>query len=89
MITLNELNAGENAEILKIETDGKVEERLKMLNIFVGARVRMVKKVFFGSTFLIEADGVRVGMRKNPAAKIFVRKLSEETPASSEGRDGR
>ena len=77
MTTLNELKAGERAEVVKIETDKDVKERLKMLNIFVGAKVRMVKTAFFKSTFLIEADGVRVGMRKNPAEKILVVKLSE------------
>ncbi|MFQ9736259.1 MAG: FeoA family protein [Christensenellaceae bacterium] len=39
MITLNELKAGENAEILGIEADKDVKERLKMLGIFPGARV--------------------------------------------------
>lgn len=77
MTTLNELKAGECAVVVKIETDKDVRERLKMLNVFVGAKVRMVKTAFFKSTFLIEADGVRVGMRKNPAEKIFVVRLSD------------
>ena len=63
--------------MVKIETDKDVKERLKMLNIFVGAKVRMAKTAFFKSTFLIEADGVRAGMRKNPAEKIWVVKVSE------------
>lgn len=87
MTTLNELIAGETAEIVKIETDEAVGERLKMLNVFVGARVRVLKRTFFGRTLLVEADGVRIGMRKNPAAKIFVRKLSdaEGNPAGADG----
>ncbi|MFQ7076542.1 MAG: hypothetical protein ACLRSW_00520 [Christensenellaceae bacterium] len=38
MITLNELKAGENAEILGIEADRR-EGTLKMLAFFPGARV--------------------------------------------------
>lgn len=72
MITLNELSVGEYAEVLKIETEKEVLERLKMLGIVVGSQVRMLKKTFFGNTFLVETDGVRIGMRKNPASKIFV-----------------
>ena len=56
MITLNELKAGENAEILGIEADKDVKERLKMLGIFPGARVCFLKRAFFGQECLIRAD---------------------------------
>lgn len=76
MMTLNRLSAGDRAEIVGIEADGELKERLRMLNIEVGARILVVKTAFFGSTFLVESDGVRMGMRKNPAEKIFVKKLA-------------
>ena len=61
---------------MKIETEQDVKERLRMLNIEAGTRITMLKKAFFGSTVLVEADGVRAGMRKELAEKIFV-KVSE------------
>ena len=77
MITLNELKAGENAEILGIEADKDVKERLKMLGVFPGARVCFLKRAFFGQECLIRADFVRIGMRRNFAEKIFVVRIDK------------
>lgn len=53
------------------DAPAEVRERLKMLNVFPGAEIRLIKSVFFGSTFLLEASGVRVGVRGGLAEKIF------------------
>ena len=79
MRTLDSLRAGECAKIEEITAPGEVRERLKMLNVFPGANVRLVKAVFFRSTYLLEANGVRVGLRRNLAARIRVRTEEEET----------
>ena len=73
MKCLKQLRAGECARIENIDAPAEVRERLKMLNVFPGAEIRLIKSVFFGSTFLLEASGVRVGVRGGLAEKIFVR----------------
>lgn len=71
METLDVLCAGERARILKIDSAPEVRERLKMLNVFPGAEIRLLKTVFFRRTFLLEADGVRLGLRRDLAKKIL------------------
>lgn len=74
METLDVLRAGERARIVKIDSAPEVRERLKMLNVFPGSEIRLLKTVFFRRTFLLEADGVRLGLRRDLAKKIFVRR---------------
>lgn len=74
METLDVLCAGERARIVKIDSVPEVRERLKMLNVFPGSEIRLLKTVFFRRTFLLEADGVRLGLRRDLAKKIFVRR---------------
>ena len=72
METLDCLRAGESAKIAEIAAPDDVRERLKMLNVRPGAEVTLVKAVFFRSTFLLNAGGVRLGLRKSLAEKISV-----------------
>lgn len=60
-----------------VTTDELTGERLRMLNVGVGAKIRLLKNSFFGRTYLIEADGVRLGLRRSVAEKIFVERLKE------------
>jgi Fe2+ transport system protein FeoA len=78
MMTLNCLKTGDKAEVVCVEGEKEVKERLRSLNVYSGARVRLLKIGFFGNSFLIEADGVRVGMRKKVAEGIFVRLVEAE-----------
>ena len=80
-MTLNSLKIGEYAKVKRVSTDGLTRERLKMLNVFVGAKIRLLKSSFFGRTYLIVADGVRLGIRKSTAEKILV----EPNEISSDG----
>ena len=85
METLDVLCAGERARIVKIDSVPEVRERLKMLNVFPGSEIRLLKTVFFRRTFLLEADGVRLGLRRDLAKKIFVRR--ENGAAECGGRE--
>lgn len=88
MTTLDSLSAGEWAEVLRIDADVEVKERLKMLNVFCGSKIRLLKKCFFGQSLLIGADGVRAGLRKNLAKNVYVRKLGTDFVEDADGSGG-
>jgi Fe2+ transport system protein FeoA len=85
MMTLNGLKTGECADVISVDAEKEMKERLRALNVCAGARVKILKIGFFGSSILIEAGGARVGMRKNVAEKIFVRLCQKETSGGEEG----
>lgn len=82
------MKAGEYARVERVGTDELTGERLRMLNVDVGAKIRLLKNSFFGRTYLIEADGVRLGVRRSVAEKILVERLEEERDGQSAALSG-
>lgn len=78
MTELTKLNAGDGARILSISADEKLVGRLRAFNLYCGAKLRLLQRSFFGATYLVEAEGVRVGIRRALAQKIYVIRLVEE-----------
>ena len=69
---LSGLKIGEMARVQAVETGEDMKRRLRALGVFTGAEVKVLQVGFFARTFLIEADGARLGMGKRLAEKIFV-----------------
>lgn len=75
---LPELPAGTSAEIVSVLADGALLPRLQMLNLSPGKRVQVLRVAPFGGSILLDAEGVRVALRRSLAAKIAVRPLPAE-----------
>lgn len=52
-----------------------------MLNVFAGARVRMLRLAPFGGGFMLEAGGVRLAVRRSVAEAIDVEPCGESDDA--------
>lgn len=78
MKDLTKLQTGEQALVLAVDVDEKLVGRLKAFNIYCGAKLRLLQRTFFGATLLVEADGIRVGIRRSLAQKIYVSPSGEE-----------
>lgn len=69
---LNEVSVGESCKIASISAEEDVEERLRLLNVYVGATVTVLRFSPFQSSVLIETDASRVALRTSLAKKISV-----------------
>ena len=69
---LSGLKIGESAVVRSVGADVHVTRRLRALGVFTGAKVKLLQVGFFARTFLIEADGIRLGMGRRLAEKILV-----------------
>ena len=65
---LSELCVGQAAEVLSVQLPPALCERLRMLNVRPGARVRALRRAPFGGGLLLDAAGVRLALRDSLAA---------------------
>ena len=70
---LSELCVGQAAEVLSVQLPPALCERLRMLNVRPGARVRALRRAPFGGGLLLDAAGVRLALRDSLAARVEVR----------------
>lgn len=71
-MNITDLKKGEGAKIAKIELSADLCERLKMLNVYAGERVRLLKVAPFKAGYLLSAGSIRLAVGKNIARNIFV-----------------
>lgn len=76
---LSELSIGQSATVTAVHVPAALRERLRMLNVAEGGRIRLLRCAPFGGGLLLEAAGVRLALRDTLAACIEVRSLGEET----------
>ena len=71
---VSEMKAGESARVIAVAAEKKAAERLKMLNVYVGARITLVRRAPFGGGVMLEAGGVRLACGEKLAEGISVAK---------------
>lgn len=72
---LSDLKIGEKAEIVKIETDSALKQRLYSFGILKGAIVTIEAYSLIKDTLQILVSGTDIGLRKSEAEKITVKVL--------------
>lgn len=72
---LSDLKIGEKAEIVKIETDSALKQRLYSFGIVKGAIVMIEAYSLIKDTLQILVSGTDIGLRKSEAEKITVKVL--------------
>lgn len=71
-MNITDLKKGERAKVLGFELSNDLCERLKMLNVYKGEHVRMLKVSPFKAGYLLSAGSIRLAVGKNIAGCIFV-----------------
>ena len=71
---ITDLKTGEGAEVAALELPADLCERLKMLGVYTGAYVRLLKIAPMRAGFLLSAGAIRVAVGKSVAVKIIVRR---------------
>ena len=73
-----ELKKGEEAKVMGLELAADLRERLKMLNVYAGAGVRLVKVAPFGAGYRLYAGSIRLAVGKSIARNIFVEREEQK-----------
>ena len=73
-MNLSELKMGQTCVVLSLSENQKYVERFLDFGIFVGKKVRLIKKAPFGDPLLFQVGNVRVGIRREDAKHIEVEK---------------
>jgi Fe2+ transport system protein FeoA len=73
ILTLNELEPGETARVVRVKPDSDISTRLLDLGLVPGTAVEFVRVAPFGSDpVLIRVRGSLFGLRRNEAALVEV-----------------
>lgn len=72
MNTLCDLKRGETALVLSVAADTALRERLKVLGVYAGARVKLLKTSAFRRTFLLATDSGKAALGRSIAEEIKV-----------------
>lgn len=67
-----DLSKGEKATVLNVDLPEKLCERLKMLNVYSGAQITLLKTAPFKTGYLLSAGSVRLAVGKNVANNIYI-----------------
>jgi len=70
--TLNELQVGDKAEIVKLKSAGDVKRRLLDMGIVKGTTVEIERVAPLGDPIEIKVKGYNLSLRKEEASKIIV-----------------
>ena len=71
--TLNHLPVGSSAQVESTNFDTTANQRLMTLGLLPGTDVTVVQHAPLGDPIAIEFDGRRVSLRKNEAARVFLK----------------
>lgn len=72
---ITRLKRGERGVILLVSCEPALKERLRSLNIRAGGVVRLLKVSLFKRTFVVQAGGSRIAIRKEVAECVKLRKV--------------
>lgn len=73
---LDQLKAGDLAEILRYEGQEDLHQRLKELGLVRGTRLSVRRFAPLGDPMELKVRGYNLSVRKNDAAKIIVRRAA-------------
>ena len=71
-MTLRELGLGRPADVVGVDGQGALAQRLLALGFLPGTRVEIVQVAPFGDPVTVEIDGWRVSLRLDEAASLQV-----------------
>ena len=76
-ITMNitDLQPNERGVVLAVSCEETLKERLRSLNIHKEVILRLMKISFFKKTYLVQADGSLIALRKEVAQCVEIRKV--------------
>lgn len=81
MTTLSDLKTGEKGKVAWLRLPEETAARLRILGLWHGKEITLLKRSFFSRTFLISTEDGRVGLRRKTAEKIFLEVMREEEGA--------
>lgn len=67
-----EMKKGECAVVMRVGLEPPVRERLRSLNVYPNAKITLLKVSPFKKTYLLQAGGTIVAMRREIACAIRV-----------------
>ncbi len=70
MMTICDMKKGETALVLSVAADPALRERMKILGIYAGARIKLLKTSFFRKTFLLSTGTGRAAIGKSVAGGV-------------------
>lgn len=70
--TLNDLKVGEHAQVVSLDADDSINQRLMVMGLLPEMSVTMVQVAPFGDPIAIEFEGRRVSLRRAEAAGVVV-----------------
>ena len=70
VMTLLDLQRGEEGVILRIGGDGRLRQRIAAMGFVSGTPVRMDRQALFGNPRIYEIRGYRISLRNEEAGKI-------------------
>jgi ferrous iron transport protein A len=75
MITLVELKNGKNATIKKIEGGPGLKNRLEVMNLREGKRIRKTCSAPLNGPVVLEIDGFKMAIGRGMAKKVWVEEI--------------
>ncbi|WOO40297.1 ferrous iron transport protein A [Rubellicoccus peritrichatus] len=70
--TLNDLKIGERAQVVSLDADDSINQRLMVMGLLPEMSVTMVQVAPLGDPIAIEFEGRRVSLRRAEAAGVVV-----------------
>lgn len=74
-MNITNLRSGERGIVTSVECSPALKERLRSLNVRSGGVIRLKKVSFFKKTYLIQAMGSQIALRKEVAVCVNIRKV--------------
>ncbi len=71
-MTVCDLKRGERAVVLSVSAERALRERLNILGIYAGARIKLLRISFFHKTFLLSTVSGRAALGRSVAAGVKV-----------------
>ncbi len=67
-----DMERGDVAVVLSVCAEKALRERLKVLGIYAGARIKLLKTSFFRKTFLLSSASGKVALGKSVASEVEI-----------------
>lgn len=82
--TLDQLQIGEVGEILKIEAETSLKRRLQEMGLRKGESIKLVAVAPLNDPLKLELNGYLLSLRKSEAAKIIIKKITDQDTADEQ-----
>lgn len=74
-LMLDQINVGSKAEVIKIESKGRLRRKLMDMGLNRGARIEVKGKAPMGDPIEVKVRGYSLSLRQNEAAEILVKEV--------------